>query len=61
MNIFSKQQVLWEELARIFHAQDSTRAQNAENKFLKGAVVYYCFVILGYLAVCNSSEEFLHL
>ncbi|XP_057302563.1 integrator complex subunit 10-like isoform X2 [Hydractinia symbiolongicarpus] len=35
MNIFSKQQILWEELARIFHAQDSTRAQNAENKFLK--------------------------
>jgi len=35
INHFPKEQVLWDELARIFHAQDTSRSQSNEFKFLK--------------------------
>jgi len=33
MVVFSREVILWEELARIFHLQDAHRSQNAETKF----------------------------
>jgi len=32
---FSDEDVLWDELARVFYAQDATRSQTAETRFLK--------------------------